>query len=148
MFKHILVPTDGSKLALKGVKAGIRLARALGARVTGAYVIAPYLPPMYGEGALYVPGLSEGEYKRNGMRAAAKALAPVAAQARGAGLRFAARTIYGALAWEGILRAARAGKCDAIVIASHGRGALGGLIIGSETQRVLAHSKIPVLVVR
>jgi len=148
MFKHILVPTDGSKLALKGVKAGVRLARALGARVTGVYVIPPYLPPMYGEAAAYVHGLSEREYKRNGMRAAARALSPVAAQARSAGVRFAARTVYGAPAWEGILRAARSGKCGAVVIASHGRGTLGGLILGSETQRVLAHSKIPVLVVR
>ena len=148
MFKHILVPTDGSKLALKGVKAGVRMARALGARVTGVYVIAPYLPPMYGEAAVYVPGLSAPEYKRNGMRAAARALSPVAAQARSAGVRFAARTIYGAPAWEGILRAARSAKCDAVVIASHGRGTLGGLILGSETQRVLMHTDVPVLVVR
>lgn len=44
MFKHILLPTDGSKLALKGVKAGVKLAKALGARVTGVYVVSPYLP--------------------------------------------------------------------------------------------------------
>ena len=58
MYKHILVPTDGSKLARKGVKAGMRLARALGARVTGVYVVPPYQPPMYGEAAIYLPGLS------------------------------------------------------------------------------------------
>lgn len=148
MFKNILVPTDGSKLALKGVKAGARLARSLGARVTGVYVVAPYLPPMYGEGAIYVPGLSAGEYKKNAARVAKKALAAVESEARRAGVRFAAKIVYEALPWEGILRAARSGKCDAIVIASHGRGALGGLILGSEAQRVLAHSKIPVLVVR
>jgi len=148
MFKHILVPTDGSKLALKGIKAGAKLARALGARVTGLYVVPPYLPPMYGEGAIYVPGLSAREYKRNGARAAKKALAVVEIEARLAGAPFTAKVIYGALPWEGILRAARSGKCDAVAMASHGRGGLGGLILGSETQRVLAHSKIPVLVVR
>jgi nucleotide-binding universal stress UspA family protein len=148
MFKNILVPTDGSKLALKGIKAGARLARSLSARVTGVYVVAPYLPPMYGEGAIYVPGLSAGEYKKNAARVAKKALAAVESEARRAGARFAAKIVYEALPWEGILRAARSGKCDAIVIASHGRGALGGLILGSEAQRVLAHSKIPVLVVR
>jgi nucleotide-binding universal stress UspA family protein len=148
MFKHILIPTDGSKLALKGIKAGVKLARALGARVTGLYVVPPYLPPMYGEGAIYVPGLSAREYKRNGARAAKKALAVVEIEARLAGVPFAAKVIYGALPWEGILRAVRSGKCDAVAIASHGRGGLGGLILGSETQRVLAHSKIPVLVVR
>lgn len=148
MFRHILIPTDGSKLAMKGVKAGVRLARSLGARVTGVYVVPPYLPPMYGEGAIYVPGLSAREYKRNGMRSARRALEPVTKAARQAGAPFVARTIYGAPAWEGILRAARSGKCDAIIMASHGRGGLGGLFLGSETQKVLARSKIPVLVVR
>ena len=148
MFKHILVPTDGSKLALKGVKAGMRLARVLGARVTGLYVVPPYLPPMYGEAAIYMAGHSEREYKRNGMRAARHAFEAVIREARLAGVSFATKTIYSAPAWEGILRAARSGKCDAVVIASHGRGGLGGLILGSETQRVLAHSKIPVLVMR
>jgi nucleotide-binding universal stress UspA family protein len=148
MFKRILIPTDGSKLALKGVKAGARLARSLRARITGVYVVAPYQPPMYGEAALYVPGLSPGEYKKNAERAAKKALAPIQAEARRAGAPFSAKVIYYALPWEGILRAARAGRCDAIVMASHGRGGLGGLILGSETQRVLAHSKIPVLIVR
>jgi nucleotide-binding universal stress UspA family protein len=148
MFKRILVPTDGSKLALKGVKAAAKLARPLGARLTGVYVVAPYMPPMYGEAALYVPGVSPGEYKKNAERAAKKALDAIQAEARRAGAPFTGKIVYDALPWEGILRAARAGKCDAIVMASHGRGGLGGLILGSETQRVLAHSKIPVLIVR
>jgi nucleotide-binding universal stress UspA family protein len=148
MFKRILVPTDGSKLALKGVKAAAKLARSLRARVTGVYVVAPYLPPMYGEAAMYVPGLSPSEYKKNAERSAKKALDAIQAEARRAGAPFTAKIVYDALPWEGILRAARAGKCDAIVMASHGRGGLGGLILGSETQRVLAHSKIPVLIVR
>ena len=148
MFRHILVPTDGSKLALKGIKSGMRLARALGARVTGVYVIPPYLPPMYGEAAIYVPGLSKSQYKQNGMRAAKKAFAAVIAQARLAGVPFVTRTVFDAPAWEGILRAARSGRCDAVVMATHGRGGLGGLILGSETRGVLAHSRIPVLVTR
>jgi len=148
MFKHILIPTDGSKLALKGIKAGARLARALGARVTGLYVVPPYLPPMYGEAAIYLPDLSAAQYRKNGARAAKKALAPVEIEARIAGAPFVTKVVYGALPWEGILRAARSGRCDAVVMASHGRGGLGGLILGSETVRVLAHSKIPVLVVR
>jgi nucleotide-binding universal stress UspA family protein len=147
MFKHILIPTDGSRLALKGVKAGARLARALGARVTGLYVIPPYVAPMYGEGAIYVPGYTVTEYKRLGAAAAKKALAAVISEARSAGVPFVTRAVIGR-PWEGILRAARAGKCDALVMASHGRGGIGGVILGSETQRVLAHSKIPVLVIR
>jgi nucleotide-binding universal stress UspA family protein len=148
VFRHILIPTDGSKLALKGIKAGARLARALGARVTGLYVVPPYQPPMYGEAAIYVAGLSTREYKKNGARAAKKALAAVEIEARIAGAPFVTKVVYGALPWEGILRAARSGRCDAVVMASHGRGGLGGLLLGSETVRVLAHSKIPVLVVR
>ena len=58
MYRNILIPTDGSKLSTRGVKAGIRLAKSLKAKVTGLYVIFPYVPPIYGEGALYyVPGL-------------------------------------------------------------------------------------------
>jgi len=65
MFKHILLPTDGSALAAKGVKNGVRLAKALGARVTGAYVIEPYLPPMYPEGAVMVGSvLDPREYEK------------------------------------------------------------------------------------
>jgi len=149
MFKHILVTTDGSKLALKGVKAGARLARSLGARLTGVYVVPPYKAPMYGEGSIYVPGLSVRDYREQSTRAAKKALAAVEVEARIAGAPFVTKAIHGARQpWQGILRAARAGRCDAIVMASHGRGGLGGLLLGSETQRVLAHSKIPVFVIR
>ena len=56
MFKHILVPTDGSRLATRGARAGIRLARALSARVTALYVIPRYVPPVYGEAAIYEIG--------------------------------------------------------------------------------------------
>jgi nucleotide-binding universal stress UspA family protein len=148
VYKHILLPTDGSKLAAKGFKAGVKLAKALGARVTGVYVIAPYMPPMYGEGVVYVPGLSPQDYKKHSERAAKKALAAVEIEASTARVRCATRFVTAAHPYEGILRAARAAKCDAIAMASHGRGGLSGLLLGSETTRVLAHSKLPVLVTR
>src|ERR1700674_463313 len=88
MFKHILIPTDGSKLAAKGVKAGVKLARALGAKVTGLYVIFPYVPPVYGEAAMYyVPGLSPRETKKIFEKQAARALAMLQSEAKGAGVR-------------------------------------------------------------
>jgi len=148
MYKHILVTTDGSRLAARGVKAGVRLAKALGARVTGVYVIPRYVPPMYGEAAIYVPGVSPRDYKRITEKHAKKALALVEIEARMAGAPFATKFVIEDPAWKGILRVARAAKCDAIVMASHGRGGLGGLILGSATHRVLAQSRIPVLVVR
>jgi nucleotide-binding universal stress UspA family protein len=148
MFKHILIPTDGSKLAAKGMKAGVKLARALGARVTGVYVIPPYVPAMYGEGAAYIPANAPQEYKKASERAAKKALATVEVEAQAARVSCATQFVTDPQPWGGILRVARSRKCDAVVMASHGRGGLGGLLLGSETQRVLAHSKIPVLVIR
>jgi nucleotide-binding universal stress UspA family protein len=149
MFKHILIPTDGSKLAAKGVKAGVKLAAALGSRVTAVYVIPPFTPPLYGEAAVYyAPQISGEEYKKSSERAAKKALAAVQIECETAGVRCATRFITAAHPYDGILRVARAAKCDAIAMASHGRGGLGGLLLGSETSRVLAHSKLPVLVTR
>src|SRR6266699_2745936 len=128
MFKHILVPTDGSKLAAKGIKVGVRLARALGAKVTGVYVILPYVPPVYGEMGVVLPGTALEEYRKFSQRAADKALAAVKREAKAA--------------------SARKRKCDAIVMATHGQGGISGLLLGSVTSRVLAHSKIPVVVTR
>jgi nucleotide-binding universal stress UspA family protein len=149
MFRNILIPTDGSKLARKGAKAGVKLARALGARVTALYVIFPYVPPIYGEATLYyVPGLSPKESRKVYEKQAQKALDTVRAEAKRARVRCTTRYLTSGQPWQAILRAARGARCDAIAMASHGRGGLGGLILGSETTHVLANSKIPVLVVR
>ena len=147
MFRHILLPTDGSRLAAKGVKAGVKLAKALGAKVTGVYVIPRYVPPVFPE-AVYVPEISLEQYNQVMKKHAAKALGVIEAEARAAGITCTTATPTDHQAWQGILRVARSKKCDAIAMASHGRGGLGGLILGSETARVLAHSKIPVLVLR
>ena len=77
MFKNILVTTDGSKLSLKTIKAATRLAKATGASMTGIYVIATYVPPAYGEGFMYSPGVSPGRYREITERKGKKALAVV-----------------------------------------------------------------------
>jgi nucleotide-binding universal stress UspA family protein len=148
MYKHILLPTDGSRLAAKGVKAGVKLAKSLGAQVTAVYVIPRYVPPIFPEAAVYVPEMTLEQYNRVMKTEAAKALGVVQAEARAAGVRCTTAMSTDHQPWQGILRVARSKKCDAIAMASHGRGGLGGLILGSETARVLAHSKIPVLVLR
>jgi nucleotide-binding universal stress UspA family protein len=148
MFKHILLPVDGSKLALKGARAGIRLARALRARVTAVYVIPPFTPVAYGDAAVYVPALSPQEYKRATEKGARKALAAVEAVAKKARVRCKLRHLTTARVYDGILKTARSAKCDCVAMASHGRGGLAGVLLGSETTRVLAHSKVPVLVLR
>ena len=149
MYKHILIPTDGSKLSSKAARTGIRLAQALGARVTGLYVVFPYVPPVYTEATLYyVPGRSAKEGMRLYQEQAKKTLDRLTADARKAGVRCTTRFATMGHPWQAILRVARSARCDAIVMGSHGRGGLAGLILGSETTQVLARSRIPVLVVR
>jgi len=149
MYKRILVPTDGSKLAAKGIRESVRLAKALRAKITGVYVAPPFVPPIYGEGALYYSGpFSPAQYKKLTEKIAKRHLGAIERAAHIAGVRCRTLLVTDLQPWQGILRTARARKCDAIVMGSHGRGALGGMILGSQTTRVLAHSKIPVLVAR
>ena len=148
MYKHILVPTDGSKLSRKAVKAAARLAKVVGAKLTGAYVTTPYTPAMYGEAAVYVPAMSPVRFKEMAEKEANKALAMVEAEARAAGIKWATASTTNSQPWQGIIKLAGAKKCDLIVMASHGRSGLSGLLLGSETIKVLTHSKIPVLVYR
>jgi len=148
MFRHILVSTDGSKLSGKAIRTAMRLAKATGAKVTGVYVIPPYLPPMYGEAIMYGPAMSPSKYRSVTRRTAQKALAAVEIEAQTAGVGYAASVPTAANPWEGIVRTAKAKKCDLVVMASHGRRGLAGLLLGSETAKVLTHSKVPVLVCR
>jgi nucleotide-binding universal stress UspA family protein len=149
LYPHILLPTDGSALATRGAKAGVRLARAIGSRITVVFVAPPFTAAVYGGAEVFYAGPSSpAEHKRFTQEAAQKAFAPVARAAERAGVDCTELFAVNARPWEGILKAARARKCDALVMASHGRTGLAGLLLGSETQRVLAHSKIPVLVIR
>lgn len=148
MYKHILVSTDGSKLSGKAIRTAVKLAHATGAKVTGVYVIAPFVTPAYAEGMLYVPGLSPKRYQEITEREARKALAAIEIEARTGGVQYATTMLTADNPWEGIIRTAKAKRCDLIVMASHGRRGLAGLLLGSETTKVLTHSKIPVLVCR
>jgi nucleotide-binding universal stress UspA family protein len=148
VFRHILIPTDGSRLARKGIRAGVRLAKALGARVRGVYVMLPATPRGYDETAIFYAGISARGWRHAFDKAARKALQAIEAEARAAGVACSTEIVHYARPWKGILADAHRRRCDAIVIASHGRGGLGGLLLGSETQQVLARSRIPVLVVR
>jgi nucleotide-binding universal stress UspA family protein len=148
LYTHILLPTDGSPLATRGAKAGVQLAKALGAKVTALFVGAPFAWAAYGEAAVYYTGPLPEEHKRFTEKAAQKAFAAVVLEAKRAGVSCATLLVVNSRPWEGILKTARARKCDAIVMASHGRSGVRGLLLGSETQRVLAHSTIPVVVIR
>jgi len=146
MFKHILVPTDGTKLSMKAIRMALQLAKTTGADITGLYVVAPYYPPVYGEASAVVPMLTAAGYKRMVEKESKRVLDAVAAAAKGVPVK--TRAVTGGEPWKAILGAARSGRCDLIVMASHGRTGLAGLLLGSETTKVLTHSKIPVLVCR
>ena len=148
MYKHILVSTDGSKLSAKAIRTAVKLADSTGAKVTGVYVIPPYVAPAYGEGVMYMPAVSPARYKQITEREARKALAAVEIEARTGKVDFATMTLTADNPWEGIIRAAKSKRADLIVMASHGRRGLAGLVLGSETTKVLTHSKVPVLVCR
>ena len=148
MYKHILVSTDGSKLSGKAIRTAVKLAAATGAKVTGLYVIAPFVAAAYGEGMMYAPVMSPRRYKEVSEREARKALAAVEIEARTGGVQYAAMMLAADNPWEGIVRTAKSKRADLIVMASHGRRGLAGLVLGSETTKVLTHSKVPVLVCR
>jgi nucleotide-binding universal stress UspA family protein len=147
MYKHILVATDGSKLSNRAVAQAIDLAQSLGATLTAFYASPDYPMPAYSDGMAYEP-VSRKEYAAQCKKEAARVLDPVALKAESAGLEFNAAHAVASAPWEAILAAARKNKCEAIVMASHGRRGVTALLLGSETQKVLAHSKLPVLVVR
>ena len=147
MYKHILVATDGSKLSSKAVAHAIDLAQALGAKLTAFYASPDYPLPAYADGVVYEP-VSRKEYAALCKKEADKILNPVKMKAESAGLEFTAMHAISPSPWEAILAAARKQKCEAIVMASHGRRGVSALLLGSETQKVLTHSKLPVIVVR
>ena len=148
-YKHILVPTDGSKLSLKAAKEAAVLAKTLKARITAVYVIQPWSPPMTEESSVaYSSRYSEKLYREATEKTADQALSKVAATAKAAKVACEKLQVIHGQAWEGIIKTAKSRKCDLIIMASHGRRGLAGLLLGSETQKVLTHSKTPVLVCR
>jgi len=147
VFKHILIPTDGSAVARKAVKAGIALAKALGAKVTAYYALEAFQPYVYGDG--YVIDTSTiKSFDERARETGRKYLAEVEKAAQAAGVECETLITKPGTAYQGIIDAAKKKKCDAIFMASHGRGELASLLLGSVTQKVLAHSKIPVVVFR
>jgi nucleotide-binding universal stress UspA family protein len=147
MYKHLFVATDGSKLSAKAVAHAIALAQALGGKLTAFYASPDYPTPVYAEGISYMP-MTRKEYTARCSKEADKILKPISLKAEAAGLEFNSAHEIAAAPWEAILAAARKNKCDAIVMASHGRRGVSALLLGSETQKVLSHTKLPIIVVR
>jgi nucleotide-binding universal stress UspA family protein len=147
MFKHILLPTDGSPIANRAAKAGLRFARSVRAKVTGYYAIELVRLQVYSEG--YIPDADiVALWDRQAKQFGDRHLAAMAKLAKAARVRFDSVCAKAPTPYEGIIATARKKKCDVIFMASHGRSGIAKLLMGSVTEKVLATSKIPVVVYR
>ena len=144
MFKHILVPVDGSATALQAVDTAIGLAKAHGSRVTAIFVVDPY--PFTGVGTDFAYG--QAEYLSAATAEANTAIKAAKARFEAAGIAVESSVIESHSAWRGVVEAAESSGADLIVMGSHGRKGLEKLVLGSVTQAVLSHTKRSVLVVR
>ena len=147
MFKHILVPTDGSELSQSTVQRAVVFAKETGARLTAFYAKPGYPVIYYGEGAL-IDTTSPEQFAALAEEQAAKILTFAEDECRKAGVLYSGLTLTCDVPYEGIIQAATEAGCDLIFMASHGRSGFSALLLGSETHKVLTHSKIPVLVYR
>ena len=149
MYTHILVPTDGSALSDKAVAAAIKLAKLAGARITAFHAMEPY--PLQGAYAAEASGVAELQpeiFAERSEEYAKRVLAAVADAAAAANVQCTTDYATSRSASQAIIEKADQENCDLIVMASHGRRGLEGFLLGSETQKVLTHTSIPVLVYR
>ena len=148
MHKHIMLPLDGSELSLKAVDEAMGLARALGSRLTLITVVSPYHTRVTSR--LTSDMVQEIESGRDDehMKEAKELHVRIAARATSEQVPCESLVAMGDNPYAKIIESAQAHDCDLIVMASHGRRGLDALLLGSETVKVLTHSKIPVLVVR
>ena len=145
MYKHILLPTDGSELSERAAREGVRLAKSMGAQLT-----ALHTTPLFYPSELHAQRAPEDalEHEKLSKRNAQRALDAIERIARDAGVAFTAVHRTSERPWEVIIEVAQERGCDLIFMASHGRRGISALLIGSETNKVLTHGKLPVLVWR
>ena len=148
MYKNILVPIDGSRLSEKAAKEAVGLAQAVGAKITLFHCVAEFPAPVFAESAIMAAQITAGQYRKEAVKHAEDVLAKAARKLAGSGLVVDTLHEVNDLPYHAIIAGATKKKCDLIVIASHGRRGLSGFLLGSETQKVLTHSKVPVLVYR
>jgi nucleotide-binding universal stress UspA family protein len=147
VFTHILVPLDGGPLSRKAARAAARLAKSMNAKVTGIHVTPPFRPAAVD---FYMPYemASLEQYDASVGRSAAKILAQAEKLCRDAGVRYEGLHVTDDQPHRAIIAAAQRKRCDLVLMASHGRRGVAAVVLGSETTKVLTHSKVPVLVYR
>lgn len=147
MFKHILVPLEGSRLSLKALDTAATLAATFGAKVTALTVSPPYPITVMGEG--YMLDLnSPAEWEKSTDAHVQKLKHAAEKRAAKKGLTIGFASVASEHPYLGIIETAEKKKCDLIVMSSHGRRGVAALLLGSETTKVLTHTKLPVLVCR
>ena len=146
MYQHIMLPLDGSELSLKAADEGIGLAKVMGAKLTLITVVTPYQTHV--TPAVSLNQVIDQRHDEEARQLAQKMQANVVSQAKSKGVQCEGMVVVRDNPYREIIDNAVARKCDLIVMASHGRRGIGAVLIGSETAKVLTHSKIPVLVVR
>jgi nucleotide-binding universal stress UspA family protein len=147
MYKRILVPTDGSALSKKAMKSAVEFASTVGAELVALNVVPRY-PTSYFEGGITVSANEMARVEKQWAERGQALADEVEKAAENAGVTAKAVTVRSDLVAEAIMAAAKKNKCDLIVMASHGRRGIKRLLLGSETQHVLTHGTIPVLVLR
>lgn len=147
MFKNILIPTDGSEMSENVARKGAALAKLHGARIVGVHVFPVSLGVYYGE-AVWVDETMRTQMQEAAAAEGRKYLDRLEEIARAEQVPFERVLIEGDSPWQGIVETAARKGCDLIVMAAHGRRGIAAVVLGSETNRVLTHTKIPVLVYR
>ena len=147
MYQKILVATDGSTLSKKAVRSAIELAAALEAELVALYVVPRY-PISYFEGGITISTQDIARTEQQWADQGQAVVDAVQQEAQAKGVKAKATVTKGDLVAEAIMAAAKKHKCDLIVMASHGRKGFKRILLGSETQHVLTHSAVPVLVLR
>lgn len=145
MYKHLFVPVDGSELSHRAMEGSIALAKQLGARITG-FVVEPDLPinTMSGDAAASAERMKAHEAKN--LAHSSALLGQFEQRAQEAGIAFSGLSVTAYAVDHAIMEEAEKAGCDMIVMVTHGRSAIGGFLFGSHTQKIVAHSKLPVLV--
>ena len=144
MFKKILLPTDGTELSARAISGAVDMAKKLGAAIVGMTVIEPY---SYSSLSEYRPESFE-DYEVRMDKVALERLKSIEDAAKAAGVGVETKVAKSFSPYEAIIDLAKKSNCDAIFMSSHGRRGLSAVLLGSETQKVLTHSTIPVLVYR
>jgi nucleotide-binding universal stress UspA family protein len=145
MYKHILIPTDGSALSEAAIKQGVALAKALNAKVS-AITVSPTFHAISLDPMMVTE--TPAKYEKDRAEVAGRYLGVVQAAAQAAGVSYDGMHTIDDHPYLAIINTAKARGCDLIFMASHGRKGVSALVLGSETTKVLTHSKIPVLVCR